>query len=67
MIYLTKKIDLINTLTIEIEKDFNESFSVLAYDSEGLIWIEKFSDTLVGAEKLAYNLEKKLCKPFTYN
>jgi hypothetical protein len=67
MIYSTKKIDLINTLTIEIEKDFNQSFSVLAYDSEGLIWIEKFSDTLVGAEKLAHNLEKKLCKPFTYN
>jgi hypothetical protein len=67
MIYLTKKIDLINTLTIEIEKDFNESFSVLAYDSEGLIWIEKFADTFEQAEKLAHKLEKKFSKPLTYN
>ena len=67
MIYTEKKIDSINTLTIEIEKDFNDSFSVLAYDSEGLVWIEKFADTLLGAQKLAHKLENKLCKPFTYN
>jgi hypothetical protein len=67
MIYVTKKIDLINTLTIEIEDDFTDSYSVLAYDSEGLIWIEKFADTLQEAEKIAHKLEKKLSKPLTYN
>jgi hypothetical protein len=67
MIHVTKKIDLINTLTIEIEDDFTDSYSVLAYDSEGLIWIEKFADTLQEAEKIAHKLEKKLSKPFTYN
>ena len=67
MIYVTKKIDLINTLTIEIEEDFTDSYSIIACDSEGLIWIEKFADTLQEAEKIAHKLEKKLSKPFTYN
>jgi superfamily II helicase len=62
MIYIETEINSINTLTIEIEKDFNESYSVLAYDSEGFIWIEKFADTIKGAEKIADNLYKKLIK-----
>jgi hypothetical protein len=60
MIYLETKINSINTLTIEIEQDFNESFSVLAYDEEGLIWIEKFAKTIEQAKKLADKLHKKL-------
>ena len=67
MIYTEKKIDSINTLTIEIEHDFIESFSIIAHDSEGLIWIEKFAPTIQEAEKIANKLELKLCKPFTYN
>jgi len=62
MIYKETKIDSINTLTIEIEEDFNDSFSVVAYDSEGFIWIEKFADTFQSAEKLAEKLYKKLAK-----
>jgi hypothetical protein len=67
MIYVTKKISTINSLTIEIEHDFTDSYSVLAFDQEGLFWIEKFADTLEEAEKIAHKLEKKLSKPLTYN
>jgi superfamily II helicase len=67
MIYLDKKINSINSLIIEIEQDFNESYSVIAYDLEGLIWLEKFADNMQEAEKLAKKLEKKFTKPFTYN
>jgi hypothetical protein len=67
MIYVTKKISTINSLTIEIEKDFTDSYSILAFDEEGLFWIEKFADTFEQAEKIADKLEKKFTKPFTYN
>jgi hypothetical protein len=67
MIYLEKKINSINSLIIEIEQDFNNQFSVIAYDLEGLIWIEKFADNMQNAKKLAQKLEKKFIKPFTYN
>jgi len=60
MIYKESKINSINTLTIEIEEDFNESFSVVAYDSEGFIWIEKFAKTIEQAKKLADKLHEKL-------
>jgi hypothetical protein len=60
MIYKETKINSINTLTIEIEEDFNESFSVVAYDSEGFIWIERFAKTMEQAKKLADKLHKKL-------
>ena len=67
MIYLDKKINSINSIIIEIEQDFNDSYSVIAYDLEGLIWIEKFADNMQDAQKLAQKLEKKFTNPFTYN
>lgn len=54
MIYKELKIGNFNTVTAEIEEDFNNRYSVVIYDDE-LYWVELFANTLEKAEKIAEN------------
>lgn len=56
IIYKFVKLNSINNLTIEIEESFNDNFSILAYDQEGGIWVEKFAKTLNEAKLIAEKL-----------
>jgi hypothetical protein len=62
MVYKQSKLNSINSLTIEIEENFSDQFSILAYDEEGEIWIEKFEKTIESAKVVAEKLYKKLTK-----
>ena len=62
MVYKQSKLNSINSLTIEIEENFSDQFSILAYDEEGEIWIEKFEETIESAKVVAEKLYKKLTK-----
>jgi hypothetical protein len=63
-IYIKKKLNSINTLTIEIEEAFNNNFSIVAYDNEDSVWIEKFADTYEDAKKIAEKLNIKISKEY---
>jgi len=63
-IYKTKKVNLINTITCEIEKTFMNNFSILVYDEEGDVWIEKFADTYLKATEIADKLFFNICKKY---
>jgi hypothetical protein len=63
-IYKSKKVNSINTITCEIEESFMDNFSVLLYDNEGGVWIEKFAPTYEKATQLADKLFEKICKEY---
>lgn len=63
-IYKQQKVNLINTITVEIENGFMDDFSVLVYDEEGGVWIEEFTDTLANATKLADKLFSKVLSQY---
>lgn len=62
VIYKTKKINTVNTLTVEIEETFSNNYSIVIYDEEGDVFKEKFSkdyeSATIIAEKL-FNTEYK--------
>ena len=63
-IYKTQKVNSINTITCEIEKTFLDNFSILIYDEEGEIWIEKFADTYLQSVEIADKLFLSVCKKY---
>jgi hypothetical protein len=63
-IYKQQKVNLINTVTVEIDNSFMDDFSVLVYDEEGGVWIEEFTDTLANATKLADKLFSKVLSQY---
>ena len=64
IIYKTKKVNSINTITCVIEETFINNFSILIYDDEGGLWIEKFCDTFLESTKLADKLFFNVCKKY---
>jgi hypothetical protein len=63
-IYKTKQVNSINTITCEIEETYMDNYSVLVYDNEGGIFIEKFENTLQNAKELADKLFNLVCKKY---
>ncbi len=63
-IYKTKKVNSINTITCMIEETYMDNFSVLIYDEEGGVWIEKFASTYLDAVEIAEKLFLKVCKKY---
>lgn len=41
-----------------------DTFSILIYDTEGGVWIERFEDTIERAKETANKLFYKVCKQF---
>lgn len=58
------KLNSINVLTVEIEENFNNEFSVLAYDNEGGVFLEKFAPTFEKAKEVAKKLHDKIVKEY---
>jgi len=63
-IYKTKKVNSINTVTVEIEETFINNFSVLIYDNEGGVFIERFAKTYNEATILADKLFFNVCNKY---
>jgi hypothetical protein len=63
-IYATKKVNSINTITVLIEQTFMNNYSILCYDEENEIFVEKFADTYEQAEIIANNLFNKICNEY---
>lgn len=63
-IYKQQKVNSINTLICEIEESYNDNFSIIVYDEEGGVWIEKFADTYTKAVEVAEKLFAKVCKQY---
>jgi hypothetical protein len=47
-----------------IEETYMDNFSVLIYDEEGGVWIEKFASTYLDAVEIAEKLFLKVCKKY---
>ena len=58
-IYKQKKVNSINTITVEIEETFNDNFSIIVYDEEGGVWVEKFANNYEKAVEVAEKLFTK--------
>lgn len=58
------KLNSINKLTVEIEENFNNEFSILAYDEEGGVFVEKFAPTFEKAKEAAEKLHNKIVKEY---
>ena len=63
-IYKTKKVNTFNTVTCEIEETFMDTFSILVYDEDGGVFLEKFSKTYEEAKKIADSLFEKVCSKY---
>jgi hypothetical protein len=63
-IYKTKKVNSINTIICEIEETYMNNFSVLIYDEEGGVFIEKFADSYLKATEVADKLFLSICKKY---
>lgn len=63
-IYKTKKVNSINQITVEIEESFMNNWSVLAYDEEGDVYIEKFAKNYNEAVLIADKLLENICKEY---
>lgn len=63
-IYKSKKVNSINTITCEIEETFMNNFSVLVYDEQEGVFIERFADTREQAEIKADKLFTKICNQY---
>lgn len=60
LIYKQTKLNSINKLTIEIDETFNDDFSIIAYDDENDIWVEKFAINLESAKIIADKLHDEI-------
>ena len=58
------KLNSINKLTIEIEEDFNNQYSVVAYDDNNNFFIERFAPTFEQAKEVAKKLHDKIVKEY---
>jgi len=63
-IYKEKKVNTINTSTCVIEKSYIDNYSILIFDEEGGVWIEKFADTYNEAVIIADKLFLKVCNQY---
>ena len=63
-IYKEKKVNTINTITCVIEKSYIDNYSILIFDEEGGVWIEKFADTYNEAVIIADKLFLKGCNQY---
>ena len=63
-IYKTKKVNTINTITCVIEETFMDNYSILIFDEEGGVWIEKFADTYNQAVIIADKLFINVCNKY---
>jgi predicted nucleic acid-binding protein len=63
-IYKTKKVNSINIITCEIEETFMDNFSILVYDEENEIFIEKFANTYSKAVEIADSLFLNVCNKY---
>jgi len=63
-IYKEKKVNTINTITCVIEKSYIDNYSILIFDEEGGVWIEKFADTYNEAVIIADKLFLKVCNQY---
>lgn len=59
-----QKVNSINTITVEIEKTFMNNYSILCYDEENEVFIEKFANNYTDAVKIADKLFNKVCKEY---
>lgn len=59
-LYRQEKLNSINTLTCTIEKVSDNCFSVLLFDEEMEVWIEKFTETIEKAKATADRLFNKI-------
>lgn len=60
IVYATKKVNSINTISCHIEQTFNDNYSIIVFDEEGGVWIEKYAQTLKDAEIIAEKLFKEV-------
>jgi hypothetical protein len=58
------KLNSINVLTIEIEETFSNEYSIVAFDNEGGVFVEKFAKTLEEAKKIAEKLNTAILKKY---
>jgi hypothetical protein len=63
-IYKEKKVNTINTITCVIEETYIDNYSILIFDEEGGVWIEKFADTYNEAVVIADKLFLKVCNQY---
>jgi hypothetical protein len=63
-IYKSKKVNSINTITCEIEETFMDNYSIVVYDQEGGIFIERFADNYSKATEVADKLFSNVCKKY---
>ena len=63
-IYKTNQVNSINTITCEIEETFMNNFSILIYDNEGGLFVERFADTYEAAKIKADKLFNKYCNQY---
>lgn len=63
-IYRKEKLNSINSLTCEIEETFTNDYSILLYDENNNVWIEKFANTYKEATEIANKLFIKTFNQF---
>lgn len=66
-VYKSKQVNSINTITCEIEDIGNtvvSLFSIIVYDNEGGVFIEKFADTYTSAKNKADKLFDKIINQY---
>jgi hypothetical protein len=63
-IYKEKKVNTINTITCVIEETYINNYSILIFDEEGGVWIEKFANTYNEAVVIADKLFLKVCNQY---
>jgi hypothetical protein len=63
-IYKSKKVNSINTITCEIEETFMDNYSIVVYDQEGGVFIERFAENYLKAIEVADKLFSNVCKKY---
>jgi len=62
--YKEKKINSINTITCIVEENFMGNFSILIFDEEGGVWVEKFANNKIDAVNVAEKLFSDICNEY---
>ena len=60
----SKKVNSINTITVEIEEAFNNNFSIVVFDEQGGLFVEKFAATYEKAVEVANKMFAKACAQY---
>ena len=60
MVVKQEKVGILNEIFVEIEQDFCENYSIVAYDDANTVWFEEFATTKKQADKIADRLYKKV-------